>query len=172
MKTEQKNSHSNVVVEQVLNNATSWIGHRVADNEDVVSGQTFVAPAEGDLDKIEVFSTIVTNTGKMIMTFYDFDNQHNKWGQSLGSASMEISKTTAGKWVAFNMPHLHLNKGRAYGFRIECPDTYIGVGEAASSHQMPSFSEGQEWQFTNQNKVGHSYSYFSLAFKINMKNAA
>ena len=69
MKTGNKNSHHLAVVQQVTNNATSWIGHR-RDNEDVISGQTFVAPKEGELAAIEVFSAIVTKPGKIIMTLH------------------------------------------------------------------------------------------------------
>ena len=56
MKTETKKPHHHSAVEQVTNNTTSWIGRRTRDNEDVVTGQTFIAPSEGDLEAIEVFS--------------------------------------------------------------------------------------------------------------------
>jgi hypothetical protein len=168
MKTELKTSQNQPVLEQIINNTTSWIGHRSADNEDVVTGQTFIAPTEGDLNEIEVFSSIVTKPGKVIMTLYDFDQNQNCWGHSLGSTSVDINSSKSGKWVAFSMPHLHLNKGKSYGFRLECPDSYIGVGEAAGSSQTQAFNLGQEWQFTKKEKAGHSYSYFSLAFKVGM----
>jgi hypothetical protein len=168
MKAELITPQSKSVIEQTINNTTSWIGHRTADNEDVVSGQTFIATSEGDLNEIEVFSSIVTKPGKVIMTFYDFDLSHNSWGHSLGSASVDINASKTGKWVAFSIPNLHLNKGKSYGFRLECPDTYIGVGEAAGSAQSQAFNSGQEWQFTKKEKAGHSYSYFSLAFKVGM----
>jgi hypothetical protein len=168
MKTELKTPQNKAVIEQTVNNTTSWIGHRSADNEDVVSGQTFIVLIEGNLNEIEVFSSLVTKPGKVIMTLYDFDLSHNSWGHSLGSASVDINASKTGKWVAFSMPHLHLNKGKSYGFRLECPDSYIGVGEAASSAQTQSYNLGQEWQFTKKEKAGHSYSYFSLAFKVGM----
>ncbi len=169
MKTETKNSHPHAAVEQVTNNTTSWLGHRSRDNEDVVTGQTFIAPSEGDLGAIEVFSTIVTKPGKVTMTLHDFDPQHKCWGPSLGSASVDINNAEAGKWLSFNIPGLHLDKGKAYGFRLESPDTYIGVGEAAGSHLKPPFGGGQEWQFTKKDQNGHSFSYFSLAFKVGLR---
>lgn len=169
MKTETKNPHHHSAVEQVTNNTTSWIGRRTRDNEDVVTGQTFIAPSEGDLEAIEVFSSIVTRPGKVTMTLHNFDVQQNSWGPALGSASVDINNGEAGKWLAFNIPGQHLDKGKAYGFRLGSTDTYIGVGEAAGSHQMPPFVAGQEWQFTKGDLVGQSFSYFSLAFKIGLR---
>ena len=168
MKTELKTTHHKAVLEQTVNNTTSWLGHRSSDNEDVVTGQTFIAPTEGDLQEIEVFSSIVTKPGKVVMTFYDFDQKLNVWGHSLGSASVDINNAETGKWVSFNMPHLHLNKGQSYGFRMESTDAYVGVGEAAGIAATKTLNTGKEWQFTKQEKAGRSYSYFSLAFKIGM----
>lgn len=170
MKTGNKNSQHFAVVQQVTNNATSWIGHRRDDN-DIISGQTFVAPKEGDLSAIEVFSAIVTKPGKVIMTLHHFDTELKCWGPALSSASINIDNSEAGKWLAFDMPGMHLNKGKSYGFRLESPDTLIGVGEAAGNLSKPPFSYGQEWQFTKEQREGTSYSYFSLAFKIDMKAA-
>jgi hypothetical protein len=169
MKTENKNHQHHAVVQQVTNNTTSWIGKRSRDNEDIVSGQTFVAPSEGDLDAIEVFSSIVTKPGKVIMTLHSFDSQQKSWGPALGTSSVDISSTEAGKWLAFSMNGMHLDKGQSYGFKLESPDTYIGVGEAAGCHTKPPFGAGQEWQFTKKKSNGECFSYFSLAFKVDMR---
>lgn len=170
MKTGNKNSQHFAVVQQVTNNATSWIGHR-CENDDVISGQTFVAPKEGDLAAIEVFSAIVTKPGRVIMTLHNFDTEQKSWGPALGSSSVDINSTEAGKWLAFSIPGMHLDKGKCYGFRLESPDTFIGVGEAAGNLSRPPFSYGQEWQFTNGLSEGQCFSYFSLAFKVGMKAA-
>ena len=170
MKTGNKNSHHLAVVQQVMNNATSWIGYR-HDNEDVISGQTFVAPKEGDLAAIEIFSAIVTKPGKIIMTLHNFDTEQKRWGPALGSSSVDILNTEAGKWLAFDMPGMHLDKGKAYGFRLGSPDTFIGVAEAAGDLSRPPFHYGQEWQFTNEQSEGQCFSYFSLAFKVDMEAA-
>ena len=166
MKAEIKNPEIHVLLEQVINNTTSWVGHRSRDNEDLVSGQTFIATTEGDLETIEVFSAVVTKPGKMIMTLHNFDSQQKSWGPVLGSASVNVNNSATGKWIAFKIPGMHLNKGKAYGFRLESPDTFVGVGEAAGSHQKPPFISGQEWQFTKNQKSEHSFSYFCLAFKV------
>ncbi|MES2429574.1 MAG: hypothetical protein V4556_01480 [Bacteroidota bacterium] len=171
MNTNTKSSSLHSVVEQVTNNTTSWIGHRRGDNKDVIGGQTFVATSEGDLEAIEVFSSIVTDTGKVVMTVHNFDTQNKSWGPALGSASVEFNKADTGKWVAFNLPGLHLNKGQSYGFKLESGEAFIGVGEAAGSYQQPPFTSGQEWRFTNNNKNGDAFSYFSLAFKVDLKAA-
>ncbi len=157
------------VVQQITNNTTSWIGHRSGVNENVVTGQTFVAPSGGDLEAIEVFSSIVLKPGKVIMTLHSFDPQYKSWGPVLNTSSVNINNTEAGKWLAFNMKGMHLDKGQAYGFRLESPDTYIGVGEAVRSHTTPPFGAGQEWQFTKKQLTGKCFSYFSLAFKVDMR---
>jgi len=168
MKTASKNSFT-PVIQQVTNNTTSWIGHRPKDNEDLVTGQTFVAPSEGDLEAIEVYPSIVTKPGKIVMTLHSFDAQHKSWGPALGTASIDVTNNETGKWVSFDMKGTHLNKGQAYGFRLASPDTYVGVGEAAGSHTTPPFGAGQEWQFTKNQSNGKCFSYFSLAFKVDMR---
>ncbi len=170
MKTSNKNAPFFAVVQQVLNNATSWIGHR-RDNDDVISGQTFIAPKEGDLAAIEIFSAIVTKPGKVIMTLHLFDTEQKSWGPALTATSINIKSNEAGRWLAFDMPGMHLDKGQSYGFRLQSPDALIGVGEAAGNLSKPPFSYGQEWQFTDEKSEGKSFSYFSLAFKVDMKAA-
>ncbi len=166
MTTNTKNPSIKAVVEQLTNNTTSWIGHNKVDNKDIIGGQTFIAPSEVDLEAIEVLTSIVTSPGKVLMTLHTFDSQLKSWGPVLGSASVEFNGTDTGKWKSFNISGLHLNKGKAYGFRLESPNSYIGMGEAAGSHQTPPLINGQEWKFTNNDQKGHSFSYFSLAFKV------
>jgi hypothetical protein len=170
MKTINKKSPFFAVVQQVLYNATSWIGHRCY-TDDVISGQTFIAPKEGDLAAIEIFSAIVTKPGRVIMTLHHFDRVLKSWGPVLKTTSINIKINEAGRWLAFDMPGMHLDKGQSYGFRIQSPDTLIGVGEAAGNLAKPPFSYGQEWQFRNDSCEGKSFSYFSLAFKVDMKAA-
>ena len=166
MNTNTKNPLTKVIVEQITNNTTSWIGHRKADNKDIIGGQTFIAPSEIDLEAIEVLTSIVMIPGKVVMTLHTFDPQLKSWGPVLGSASVDLNKTDNGKWKAFNIPGLHLNKGKAYGFRLESPNSYIGVGETVASYQTPLLINGQEWKFTNNDQKGQAFSYFSLAFKV------
>ena len=169
MKAEIKTLPTHAVLEQVTNNTTSWVGHRTMDNEDLASGQTFIATSEGDLETIAIFSSIVTKPGKMIMTLHNFDSLQKSWGPALGTASIDVNSNATGKWIAFKILGMHLNKGQAYGFRLESPDSYVGVGEAAGSHQKPPFSSGQEWQFAKNQKSANSFSYFSLAFKVDTR---
>ncbi len=163
------NSKSQTILQQVTNNTTSWIGHRPGDKNEIIGGQTFTSPKEGDLDGIEVIPAMVTTPGKVMMTVHSFDPQNKIWGPALGSTSIEINKDDTGKWVRFNIPGLHINQGKTYGFRLECPDTLMGMAEAAGSHKTPPFSDGQEWRFNSGDKKGHSFSYFSLAFKIGLR---
>mgnify|MGYP000945245909 CR=1 FL=1 len=164
----KNSSHSSV--EQVTNNATSWLGHHPRENKDIGRGQTFVAHTEGDVESIEVYTNIVSRPGNVVMTIHSFDPQQKSWGPTLGSANVDFNQSDNGKWKAFNIPSLHLNKGESYGFRLESQDSYIGVGEAAGSAKQPPFSAGQEWHFTPGNSKADAYSYFSLAFKVDIKS--
>ena len=160
----------NSSVEQITNNATSWVGHHSRDNNKISTGQTFIANTEGDVEAIEVYTNIVTRPGHVNMTIHNFDPQQKSWGPALSSTSVECTQLDSGKWMAFNIPALHVNKGATYGFRLESHDSYIGVGEAAGSAKQPPFSAGQEWHFTNNNQKADAYSYFSLAFKVGIRD--
>jgi hypothetical protein len=168
MSTPKKNTTVQTI-EQVTNNITGWIGQRSGDSNNVARGQTFISPSEGDLDGIEVFSSVVMGPGRVMMTLHSFDSLHKNWGPVLGTASIELSKDDSDKWICFNMPGLHLHKGETYGFKLESPNTLIGVGEAAGSYVQPPFHNGQEWKFTPKDTKGHSFSYFSLAFKVGLR---
>lgn len=157
------------LIQQITNNATSWIGHHQTENKNIVGGQTFIAPSEEDLEAIEVFTSIVTTPGEVLMTVHTFDPEMKSWGPVIGSAKVDLNRADNGKWKTFNIPGLHLNRGKAYGFRLESSNSYIGVGETIGSSQTPPFLNGQEWKFTNNDQKGQSYSYFSLAFKIDVR---
>ncbi len=166
MKLSTNNPSIKAVVEQVTNNTTSWIGHQKFDDKDIIGGQTFTSPSEIDIEAIEVLTSIVTEPGKVLMTIHPFDAQTKTWGPALQSASLDLDKNDNGKWKSFTIFGLHLNKGKTYGFQLKSPNSYIGMGEAAGCYQSPPLPSGQEWQFTNKDKKGHSFSYFSLAFKV------
>lgn len=171
MNSHSQTSSSNAVVEQLTNNTTTWLGHRKGDHKEIVTGQTFIAPTEGDLDSIEVFSSIVANPGDVVMTLHLFDTLQQSWGPSLGSAHVAFNRTLNNKWVAFNIPGMHLTKGKSYGFRLESHDSYVGVGEAAGSASQPPFTSGKEWKFTANSNIVDAFSYFSLAFRVGLKAA-
>lgn len=156
-------------VEQVTNNATSWIGQHPREKKEISRGQTFVAHTEGNVETIEVYTNIVTTPGNVMMTIHSFDHEKNSWGPALETSNLEINKSDSGKWVSFNIPSLHLNKGESYGFRLESQESFIGVGEAAGSAKQPPFSSGQEWHFSKQDQKADAFTYFSLAFKIGIK---
>ncbi|MBS1509498.1 MAG: hypothetical protein JST86_01560 [Bacteroidetes bacterium] len=168
MKTDSKNPHLKVVVEQVANNTTAWMGHR-KDNEDILAGQTFVCPAEGDLGAIEIFSSLVIKPGHAKMTVHPFDPSTKKWGPALLHSSVNIEKTDSDKWISFPQNGLHMQKGSSYGFRLQSDDMYIGIGEAASSHQQPLFTGGQEWIGAAADQPGKYFNYLTLAFKVEVR---
>lgn len=156
-------------MEQTIANSTSWIGHRKSDHKVIVGGQTFMANREGLLEDIAIFSSVIGQPGEMKMTLHQFDPQQQSWGPALSAASLNVNKEHTGQWVSFKLNGLQLSKGSSYGFRLESPDTFIGIGEAAGSHQQPPLESGQEWRFTNNEQLGQSFHYFSLAFKVGLR---
>lgn len=168
MKTVYKASFISAVAEQIKNNTTGWIGHLPGDNKSITRGQTFVANADGDLETIEVYSNVVTEAGKVFMSVHAFDPQERSWGPVLASASLDFSKTDTGKWLSFHVPGPHLDKGKFYGFKMETNEL-IGIGEAAGSANQPLTGKGQEWKFSGSDNAPDAYSYFSLAFKVEIR---
>ena len=153
-------------IQQPASNATTWIGNHKYDNKHTITGQTFTAPYDGDLESIEVFVSMVTTPGNVIMTLHSFDPESRSWGPVLGTATLPFSRDDNGKWKSFPLPGLRLNKGKTFGFRLDSPTCYIGVGESVGSILSPLMINGQEWKFTNTDQKGQSFSYFSLAFKV------
>ena len=162
----QSNTGPHKVAEQIANNSTGWVGEVPGNKEHFVKGQTFVANEDGDLQAIKVFPNIIAGRNNVMMTIHNYDPQNHRWGQAIGSVSMELQGNDAGKWISFDIHGPHLNKGQSYGFRLDTKDSYIGIGEACGSFKQPAFKTGKEWQFTNNNPEGDSFSYFSLAFKV------
>jgi hypothetical protein len=169
MKTKEENVHLKVVVQQVNNNTTAWMGHHHKDGVDIAAGQTFICPSEGDLDNIEIFPTLVIKPGHANMTIHSFDPTTKKWGPVLKSTSIEIDKNDADKWVSFPQKGLHLTKGCTYGFQLHSKDMFIGIAEAAGSHQHPPYTGGQEWIANEGDLSGKYFSYLSLAFKVGIR---
>src|SRR4051812_48407721 len=104
--------------EQTSNNSTGWVGDVPGINKSMVKGQTFISGSEGDLQSIKVLPSVVSKPGSVVITLHRFDQQNKSWGSVLGSASVQLEQSDAGKWISFNMPGLHLVKGDAYGFRL------------------------------------------------------
>jgi hypothetical protein len=166
MNTLPIQSHRKFIVTQSTHNTTSWIGHHKTDPIDNQRGQTFLAPLEADLEAIEVFTNLVTHPGEMAMTIHQVDESSKTWGPALVSASIHLDCDDSGKWKSIHIAGPHLKKGECYGFRLECPNSYIGLGEAIFSNSNLTLINGQEWTFTNIDKKGFPYSYFSLAFRV------
>lgn len=169
MQTLHGNSPLKVVVQQVNNNTTAWMGNRSVDNERIIAGQTFTCPSDGDLDAIEIFSSLVVKAGHANMTLHAFDPSTKEWGPVLHSSSVVINKQDTEKWISFPQTGLHLHKGDTYGFQLQSDDMYLGLGEAAGSHSQPPFIGGQEWTSLNGKVPGKYYSYLSLAFKVGLR---
>lgn len=165
MQTTQHSSHP--VLSQTQNNTTLWIGHLAADPNDHFAGQTFKCPADGLVNNIQVYSSTVHQPGDMALTLHEFDAGSRTWGPSIGEARMFLQKGDDARWVRFYLQPVSLNKDGMYAFRLQCENALIGIGEAASHARHP-FTFGHEWNADSKNEKGHYYSYFSLAFKVEM----
>lgn len=159
-------NHSRPVITQTKNNTTIWIGHLKADPYDHSAGQTFTCPADGLLDNIQVYSSAVQNPGELHLTLHVFDEVAKNWGVAIGNAVLPIEKGDDAKWIRFHLPSVSLKQGTVYGFRLQTRNALIGIGEAVTGTQQPF--TGHEWNADSLNERGRFYSYFSLAFKVEM----
>lgn len=158
---------SQPVISQTKNNTTLWIGHLHADPNDHFAGQVFRSPAEGPVNTIQVFSASVHQPGNMALSLHEFDPASRSWGPAIGNASHAFEKGDDGHWVSFRLDPVSLKKDAMYGFRLHADNALIGIGEAVSHAKQP-FAFGYEWKANTKNEKGHYYSYFSLAFKVEM----
>ncbi len=166
MKTGNGNLFS--TIQQTINNSTGWIGHLPGDKKEIIKGQTFVAEQEGDLESIEILTNMITDNGSVKMSLHTFDALENSWGPELDATILKVNAKDTGKWIAFNMHGLHLDRGKTYGFKMESDNGCIGVAEAAWSASQPPINKGQEWSFTDKG-IGNAFSYYSLAFKVDVR---
>jgi hypothetical protein len=168
METFKTGSHPRPVLTQAENNTTLWIGHLQSDPTDHFGGQTFTCPAEGQLDNIQLYTAAIQYPGEIQLTLHEFNTDSKTWGPAIGESSFTVGKADHQKWIRFSLPPVQLKKTATYGFRVYTTNAMVGLGEAACDNQHP-FTFGHEWNANSKNQRGHYYSYFSLAFKIEMR---
>lgn len=168
MESFKTGSHLRPVLTQAENNTTLWIGHLQSDPTDHFGGQTFTCPAEGQLDNIQLYAAAIQYPGEIQLTLHEFDAVTRTWGSAIGESSLSIGKADHEKWIRFSLPPVQLKKASTYGFRVYTTNAMIGLGEAACNNHNP-FTFGHEWKADSKNQRGDFYSYFSLAFKVEMR---
>ena len=165
MQTTKHSSHP--ILSQTQNNTTLWIGHLQTDLNDHFGGQTFKCPADGLVNNIQVYSSTVQQPGDVALTLHEFDAAAKTWGPAIGDTSMFLQRGDDARWIRFYLPPVSLKKDATYGFRLQTNNAMIGIGEAASHSKQP-FTFGHEWNGNSKNAKGHYFSYYSLAFKVEM----
>jgi hypothetical protein len=165
MQTEKHSSHA--ILSQTENNSTLWIGHLQTDPADHCAGQIFKCPAEGLVNNIQVYSSAVHHPGEINLTLHEFDTITKTWGPAIGNASRFLQMGDTARWIRFGLQPVLLRKEVTYGFRLQTNDALIGIGEAATANKKP-FNFGYEWNGDSANAKGHYFTYFSLAFKVEM----
>jgi hypothetical protein len=166
MKTIQNLKNTKFMVSQLNHTSTSWIGRYNNEMNDTKRGQTFFSTADVAIQGIDIYTSLVLHPAKMTLTVHPFNHNTKTWGLPILSTSVYLQVSDSENWKSISTPGLHLYKGQYYGFRLECPQSLIGLGEAVGSNSMPLPINGQEWKFSNSDPKGQSYSFFSLAFKI------
>jgi hypothetical protein len=166
METINYGNHPRPVITQAENNTTLWIGHLQTDPTDHFAGQTFRCPSEGQLNNIQVFTSAINKPGHLALTLHEFYPESKEWGPSIANANLSIDHHDESHWVRFELQPVTLRKGATYGFRLHTPDAMVGIGEAASGQQP--FHYGFEWSADSTDQKGQFFSYFSLAFKVEM----
>jgi len=167
METTKHGSHPRPVLTQTENNTTLWVGHLQSDPTDHFAGQTFKCPSGGMLDNIQIYSSTVHYPGELTLTLHEFDADKKTWGPAIAKSTLIVEKGDIAKWIRFNVSPLSLTKDVTYGFRLQTVNAMIGIGEAATGTKQP-FTFGHEWNGDSKNEKGHYFSYFSLAFKVEM----
>ena len=167
MENYKSGNHTRPVITQTQNNTTLWIGHLKNDPRDHFAGQTFTGPSSGTLDNIQVFSSAVHSPGDVELTLHEFDPVNKNWGPSIAQSARLVEKEDTAQWIRFDLPSVQLKGGSSYGFRLKTRNAMIGLGEAATGNKEP-FTFGHEWKADSLDQQGHYYSYFSLAFKIEL----
>lgn len=167
METTKQASHPRPVITQTRNNTTLWIGHLQSDPNDHFGGQTFNCPVEGTVDNIQVYSSAVQNSGELILSLHRFDTLNKTWGPAIGSSSLSLHKGEEARWIRFSLPSVLLHKNETYGFRLQAHGALVALGEAATGTSQP-FTFGHEWNGDSRDEKGHFFTYFSLAFKVEM----
>ena len=168
MEKLKRSSHARPVLSQSQNNTTLLIGHLAYDPTDHFAGQTFTCPAEGQLDNIQLFSAAVQSEGEINLTLHEFDPVAKRWGTAIAESRLEINKDDNSKWILFELPPVQLRKDGNYGFRVQANKAMVALGEAATGTRQP-FTFGHEWSGDSIDTRGHYYSYFSLAFKVELR---
>ena len=154
------------VLSQTENNATLWIGHLPHDTNDHLAGQTFACPANGILNNIQVFSSAVTQPGDVLLTLHEFDPVQKTWGPAVGQSLRNIDKEDVSRWMRFDLDPVNLERDKHYGFRLQTEKGIIGIGEAV--HARRPFAFGQAWSTDRGQSGERFFSYFSLAFKVEL----
>lgn len=165
MKTNNNNSRP--ILSQTENNTTLWIGHLTNDANYRLAGQTFSCPSDGVLNNIQVYSAAVTQPGEVTLTLHEFDPVSKSWGAPVGNAILNIEKTDTAKWLRFELEPVQLRKNSSYAFRLQTETGIIGFGEAISHAHKP-FPFGQAWSSDSGRRGERFFSYFSLAFKVEL----
>jgi hypothetical protein len=155
------------ILSQTRNNTTTWIGHLQNETLDHFSGQTFQCPDDGILDNIQVYASMIQRAGEVHLTLYEFENKIKTWSHVIASSSVFAGMKDEGHWLTFSLPHAFLSKNKTYGFRLQSNNAMLGIGEWARENNEPC-SFGQEWNADSNNKEGVFFTWFSLAFKIEM----
>ena len=167
MKTIQHNSLPRPILTQTENNTSMWVGHLHNDPTDHFGGQTFVCPAEGLIDNIQVYSDAVQYPGELTLSLHEFDPRSKTWGPAIGNSVFILEKKDSSSWIRFALPAVPVHTGMSYGFRLHTDNALVAIGEAASGTRQP-FTFGHEWNADSRNEKGNFFSYFSLAFKVEL----
>lgn len=159
-----KTTSSRPILSQTENNTTLWIGHLATDH---LAGQTFSCPSDGLLNNIQIYSAAVTQPGDVLLSLHEFDPATRSWGDPIGESALSLERNDVSRWLRFELDPVNLEKGRHYGFRVRSENGIIGIGEAASHAHKP-FTFGQAWTRDSGLAGEKFFTYFSLAFKVEL----
>ena len=95
---------------------------------DTKRGQTFFSTADVAIQGIDIYTSLVLHPAKITLTVHPFNDNTKTWGLPILSTSVFLQVSDSENWKSISTPGLHLYKGQHYGFRLECPQSLIGLG--------------------------------------------
>jgi len=141
-----------------------WVG-RSESGVQYYAGQTFQAPATGQLKHIQLFAPVVHRPSGATLGIYQFDNTTNTFGKKLSEITKEITKGDENKWIDFTIADLKVEKNQFYAFKINSIDLgMFAIAECPWSAADP-YVEGIQWTGTSTNPHGLFHKDFDFAFQ-------
>ena len=141
-----------------------WIGS-YKNGLNYCAGQTFRAPAFGNLKSIKLFSSVVFGSPNATLSIFNFDADKFIWKQKLAETTKPISTQQQNQWIRFDLEDVKVNKNENYAFKVSSNgEGMLAIAECPWNLLSP-YSDGIEWEGNSRLPAGNFHKDFALAFE-------